>query len=1012
MPGMNSGTCSRPFSHPLLDARWAGSAFLTIACVAAAYASSVRPSSLLALVRTVGIGDGAYPMNTLVRLLEDWTTYQDYLWFLACLAWGAIAAAEIRWKREAGSASNAHPARWWLLSLAISGMASGLLELALLAQNIRTPYLKFDFAMGAAQAFGIGTLVWIALDRVQTPWRRWTLSIIPVVSLAMLRTLWPASSGSVLALICATAAWRVVRSIQCGDIFPELEGGERRMAAAAVACLALSGAISTHGPIAYLANEPRITTDLSHFALPAVLLLGAAGALLALPIWRERLRRFSRVADASGIVIRREFTRSVALLIVWLLVGLGLAVWNGRIARRAFEDGLLHRTSTATALLTPDITEAAFGSDLRVARLDTLQSIATITNAQSEALRHWRAVIQNLRAANSDVPAIYVEVIRDGWLFIPVTTIDRERPEECPATPIADQGAFKQSQPFVEGPTRSYLGGDAFFARAPLFGLQSNKEPLAWLVFGVSATKWTAAFTQARMQAMALAGLGFVLWVVMLAYRLRREERLAADRRATAAVESERIKTAFLAKVSHELRTPIQSVLGYGELLTDTRLDEQPRRWLGALRSHGEIMLRLVNDLLDISALDAGAFRLRPMTADFCALLAECAAALRVRAETKGLSLDLVIADGVPTWVEIDPVRMRQILLNLLGNAVKFTTRGGVNLTARCVNSVEGVATVEVVVSDTGPGIPASKRSQLFQPFVQLNETGEGTGLGLSLVAGLCAAMGGTVQCDQPSSGATFRVRLPLPLRAPITPVAIASREALSYRGQRIVVADDNALVRDFLVEALRIRGAEVIAVADGKAAVAACAEKSPYAVILDLSMPLMDGFAAATTIRAQPRGKAIRMVGLSAHAQPEDETRARAAGMDTFLSKPISLNQLDVALCGHNIPVAEPNPSEDESWARIREKLRTQFELETPLLIDELRSAVRNQEWETVRARAHYLKGSADIIGAQDLQTACQEILKLDLAVASHRAVRLFENIETAANRALSESSSGISAP
>jgi signal transduction histidine kinase/DNA-binding NarL/FixJ family response regulator len=827
------------------------------------------------------------------------------------------------------------------------------------------------------------------------------------------------AAGSLLGIVGALACWRVIRALHRGDMFPELDRNERRITSIGLGLFILGGAVATHGPIATLAREPRITTDLSHFALPAIILLAASGALIALAIWRERLRRLAHLTDAANNSMRREFARSVALLAVWLTIGLGLAVWNGRIARSAFEEGLLRRATMAASLLNADMTAATFGPELQLARIETPQPadgrkihIAVMTGARTPALDKWRERLRSLLATNPDVPAIYVEVIRDGWLFVPVTSLDRKRLDRSYTTPISALGPFAGVEPFVDGPTRSYFGGDAFFARAPLFSPDAPKTPVAWLVFGVSATQWTAAFTQARVQAMALAGLGFVLWVVTLAYRLRREEQSAAMRRAATAVESERLKTAFLAKVSHELRTPIQTILGYGELLSDARLEEQPRRWLSALRSHGEIMHRLVNDLLDVSALDAGAFQLRPKTTDFHELVADCVAALRVRAEAKGLTLESCIGGDVPTWVEIDPVRMRQILLNLLGNAVKFTPKGHVNLSVERVDETDGqIAQVEIVVSDTGPGIPAAQRHRLFQPFVQLGETPEGTGLGLSLVAGLCTAMGGSVRCDEVAVGARFSVRLPLARRPMPVSADLITRETFSYRGRRIVVADDNALVRDFVVEALSARGADVTAVGDGQAAIVACAERTPFAVILDLSMPLLDGFEAALAIRQQPQGKAIRIVGLSAHAQTEDERRALESGMDVFLSKPVSLAQLDIALCQNAAALVEPAPGNDEVWAQVREKLRTQFQLETPLLVDELRAAIRAGDWNTARARAHYLKGSADIIGARDLQAACQNILKPELLATAGQAAELLGKIEAAAHRALAESSIGVPA-
>src|SRR5688500_1252242 len=258
---------------------------------------------------------------------------------------------------------------------------------------------------------------------------------------------------------------------------------------------------------------------------------------------------------------------------------------------------------------------------------------------------------------------------------------------------------------------------------------------IGWLVAELEATRWTVTFTQARLQTMALVGAGVGLWALAVAYRLRRESRDAAEQTAAAAAAADRMKSAFLAKVSHELRTPIQSVLGYGELLAGAPLSDAHRVWLNALRSHGDIMLRLVNDLIDLGALQSGAFQLQIAPIPLRALINDCVAALRPAAAARGLALQVELAADIPEVVATDGVRLRQILLNLLTNAVKFTAVGSVSLTVRAASDHR----VQFVVSDTGPGIAPVLRGRLFQPFTRLDPTSGGSGLGLALVHGLCA---------------------------------------------------------------------------------------------------------------------------------------------------------------------------------------------------------------------------------------------------------------------------------
>jgi CheY-like chemotaxis protein/nitrogen-specific signal transduction histidine kinase len=469
---------------------------------------------------------------------------------------------------------------------------------------------------------------------------------------------------------------------------------------------------------------------------------------------------------------------------------------------------------------------------------------------------------------------------------------------------------------------------------------------------------------------MALVGAGVGLWTLAVAYRFRREAREVAEHKAAAAAAADRAKSAFLAKVSHELRTPIQSVLGYGEMLAGAPLAEPHRAWVAALRAHGDIMLRLVNDLIDLGALQSGAFQLEPAPVDLPALVADCATALRPAAAEKKLRFVANVAPGVPRWVQADGVRLRQILLNLLNNAIKFTPAGSVTLEVQPRDR-----DVEFVVTDSGPGIPGALRPRLFQPFARLDPAaGGGSGLGLALVQGLCAVMGGTIKLIENSAGegATFCVRLPLPVCAPAgTPGAVPVQRG-AFAGLRVLVAEDNSLVRELLAAFLREHGAEVELACDGAAAVARAQNAKPDVLLLDIALPELDGFAVAETLRraGPPR---LRIIGLSAHATRQDEARARTAGMDAFLAKPVSLARLasvlmpraDAAALAADLAAKIPHPG-------LRTQLASKFVEETPAILEELRAAAAAGDWPTLRRRAHYLKNSADIIGAAALQAAC----------------------------------------
>jgi two-component system, sensor histidine kinase len=374
-------------------------------------------------------------------------------------------------------------------------------------------------------------------------------------------------------------------------------------------------------------------------------------------------------------------------------------------------------------------------------------------------------------------------------------------------------------------------------------------------------------------------------------------DELAAERQQ-ALVEAERsnaVKGRFLATMSHEMRTPLHGILGLAQLLRAEPDAPAPVRSerLQTLQSTGEHLLGLINDVLDYSRIEGGHLRLREEPLDLRALVESATALSRVAAADKGLALRLELDLPAPCWVWADPARLRQVLLNLLGNAVKFTTAGSVTLRARLTQP--GHALLEVL--DTGPGVPPADRERVFQAFEQLDGSFArrygGTGLGLAISRELVQAMGGELSCHEaPGGGACFAFAWPVrPAQAPVVaPVPSSTPQAL--RRARVLLAEDNpvnALVAQAVLERL---GLEVTAVPDGAAAVDAVLSQPGLhdVVLMDCQMPGIDGFEATARIRAweaaqhRPR---LPIVALTANALEGDRERSLAAGMDDHLAKP-----------------------------------------------------------------------------------------------------------------------------
>ncbi|HWA26655.1 MAG TPA: response regulator [Lacunisphaera sp.] len=878
------------------------------------------------------------------RTLDVLSAHQDYAWFLVLLAWSAVPLAAL-----ADRKSRRVPG--WLLALALLQMAAAGVELVLLAQDLSAPYVNFDHAMGGITAAG-AVVLWLA-PAGRPRWQGVVLLVAAGLVVAW-RPQQPVLAGGLIGLAVAGGAWRLVRRTG-----PEWGG--------AIAGVALAALIVPHGPLAHVVGRGRINTDLSGFALPSTLVLFVAGASAGWQVWRTYA--------AATAIAPRDFRRLLALLVAWLAVGGGLIVWQGRGARRAFEQSLLQRTVTAAALLDQTALRASLGPDFRVTGTEWRRYadgrpvlVATTPHILADSFEVLRRQLRAIHATNPDFLYLYLAVVRDGYLVAAANS------EEVPSGPrqrgrviafrpaeTADLDRLADRHEYLEGPFTKGAWGAVFSAKAPLVDATTG-QCYGWLEADVNATAWTASFTQVRLQGMLLVVAGVALWALGLAYRVRHEERLAAERRAEAAAAADRMKSAFLAKVSHELRTPLQSLLGFGELLARAGLGERERAYVRALRGQTELMLRVVNDLIDLGAMQAGVFRLQPTPTNLPELFEDLVTVLRPTAAARGLQLQVEVSRRLPAWAELDPARVRQVMLNLLGNALKFTPAGEVRLQVGETSGAEAGWLV-VDVSDTGPGIPAAQHEQLFQPFAAMaSGPHTGAGLGLAMVRALCTAMGGAVELVAAETGAHFRVRLPLVACAAPAPVQPTTPRA--WDNLHILVVEDNTLVRELLVTCLVDNGASVQATGDGADALALCERRLPDVVLLDIALPRMSGLAVARELRQRHPAAAVRIIGLSAHAQEVDAAAALAAGMDKFLVKPVGLSQLAAAISD-----AYPAPAESAAPTKLRARLEDCFEVETPLVLAELRTAVERGDWETARRHAHYLKNSADVLEFTELQ-------------------------------------------
>ncbi len=435
----------------------------------------------------------------------------------------------------------------------------------------------------------------------------------------------------------------------------------------------------------------------------------------------------------------------------------------------------------------------------------------------------------------------------------------------------------------------------------------------------------------------------------MLALALLQEEtRLALEAARDEAVKTTQAKAAFLANMSHEIRTPMNGVLGMLELLKDTPLTADQRELLATAIHSAEALLDILNDILDFSKLEAGKLTLEQIPFNLVELLEETAALFAQRAHAKGLELNLALPSDLPPYRLGDPTRLRQVLANLLGNAVKFTEQGEINVEVKAQGEK-----VTVQVKDTGIGIPPEVQDKLFSPFTQADSSTTrrfgGTGLGLAISRQLVEAMGGWIGVQSaPNAGSTFTFTVSLPIAGDL-PALVEGKE---LAGKRALIADDNATNRRILAGYLQHFGISCTEAEDGLKALALITQQTPFdLILLDGHMPHLDGIALAQSLRAIPKAACAKRVLLTSGKLLGDKERQQL-GLDAALSKPVRRSKLEELLRSlfstqHRVEAAstapgrsfslsarllvvEDNPVNQKVIAKLLERLGLSFELAT----------------------------------------------------------------------------------